>query len=419
MDTRIHRGAVEIGGSCIEVRAGNGDRIVLDVGRPLSAGWADDIPLPAVPGLAEPDPTLLGVILSHPHLDHYGLMGQVHQDVPVYIGAEAAAVLEAASFFSPVSGSIVPAGHLRHREPFALGPFTITPYLNDHSAFDAYSLLIEADGRRLFYTGDIRAHGRKATLFEQLLADPPESVNALLMEGTHVRPDPAYDDARFETEAELEDRFVETIAATDGAVVVFGSAQNLDRLVTVFRATKRSGRGLVVDLYGATVAAATRSTIPQPGFDRLRVWVPQRQRVKVKQAKQFDRVAWIKDQRVFPEELATDPGRFVFHVPSSTASELLAAGVLTSTGLAVWSMWEGYLKQPSGIRLKADLAAAGAELVSLHTSGHASVTDLRRLVDAVSPSCVVPIHSEATGRFADVFPGVVQRLDGEWWKVGM
>jgi ribonuclease J len=36
-----------------------------------------------------------------------------------------------------------------------------------HSAYDAYSLLIGADGQRLFYSADFRGHGRKAALFEQ------------------------------------------------------------------------------------------------------------------------------------------------------------------------------------------------------------------------------------------------------------
>lgn len=347
MEVRIHRGAAEIGGNCIEVRAGGGSRLVLDVGRPLSAGWGDEVALPAVPGLAEADPSLLGIVLSHPHLDHYGLLAGVEAEVPVFMGEEAARVVNAAAFFSPISGSVTPAGFLRHREAFDLGPFRITPFLNDHSAFDAYSLLIEGDGRSLFYTGDLRAHGRKAAMFEELVRRPPQA-DVLLMEGTHVRVDGGHDDARFETESELEDRFVEAIGRTAGAVVVLGSAQNLDRLVTVFRATKRSGRDLVVDLYGATVAAATRDTIPQPGFDRYRVWVPQRQRVKVKQAREFDRVAWIKECRVFPEELAADPSRWVFHVPSSSADELVRAGVLTAHGLAAWSLWGGYLDQPSG-----------------------------------------------------------------------
>jgi ribonuclease J len=158
MRVRIHRGAHEIGGNCIEVVSGD-DRIVLDLGRPLNAAWDDDVALPDVDGLTGGDPHLLGVLLSHPHLDHHGLARQLTDDVPVYMGADAARILEAAAFFSPISVSPTVARTFRDREAFDLGPFTITPYLVDHSAYDAYSLLIEAGGRRLFYSGDFRGHG--------------------------------------------------------------------------------------------------------------------------------------------------------------------------------------------------------------------------------------------------------------------
>ena len=412
----MHRGTQEIGGSCVEVEAGDGRRIVLDLGRPLGAAWGEPVEFPDIAGLRSPDPSLLGLLISHPHADHYGLAADLEVELPIYIGEEAARLLAAAVFFSPVSATLDCAGYLRHREPFALGPFTITPYLVDHSGFDAYSLLIEADGQRLFYTGDLRAHGRKAALFEQLLRDPPASVDVLLMEGTHARIDGAHDEAIFETEAELEERFVEACRAIEGAVVVFGSAQNLDRLVTVYRAAKRSDRLCVVDLYGATVARATRETIPQPGFDALRVYVPQPQRVRVKESGEFHRVAAIAQCRVFPEALAGDPGRFLLHVPSSTAGELLRAGVLDPSALAVWSLWDGYLAEPSGIRLRAALDAAGVPLVHLHTSGHASVTDLRRLVAELTPTRVVPIHSEAGDRYPELFPNVDRQADGIWWE---
>lgn len=417
MRVRIHRGAHEIGGSCIELEAGDGGRVVLDLGRPLSAGWNDDVPLPDVAGLEQPDPSLLGLIISHPHLDHYGLAVDLDVDLPIYIGQEAASLLEAAAFFSPLSGKLEPAGHLHHQETFRLGPFAITPFVSDHSAFDAYSLLVEADGKRLFYTGDLRAHGRKAALFEQLMREPPSDVQALLMEGTHVRVDGSHDEATFQTEFDLEERFVSLCENTDGAVVTFGSVQNLDRLVTVFRAAKRSGRILVVDLYGATVAAATRETIPQPGFEGLRVYVPWRQRVRVKQSEEFWRVNEIWPHRVFPEKLAADPSRWLFHVPSSTAKELIDANVLGSEGIAVWSLWDGYLSEPSGLRLQAMLEEHGVTMVHVHTSGHASVADLRRLVDALAPARVVPIHSEAGERFTELFPRVEAHADGEWWEV--
>lgn len=291
----------------------------------------------------------------------------------------------------------------------------MTPYLADHSAFDSYSLLVEADGRRLFYTGDLRGHGRKARLFEQLLADPPTAIDVLMCEGTSVRTDGAGDDERFRTETELEHELTALAGATAGAVAVLGSAQNLDRLVTAYRAARRSGRQLVVDLYTATVAAATRPTIPQLGFPDLRIYVPQRQRVRVKQSGEFARVAAIRDVRIFGEELAATPGKFLHHVPSSTAGELIRAGALGPDGVALWSMWDGYLEERSGIALRASLAAAGVPFASLHTSGHASVPDLQRLATAMNAAALVPIHTEAPERFPALFDRVVRRADGEWW----
>lgn len=409
----MHRGAHEIGGNCIEVEEG-ADRIVLDLGRPLSAGWDDEVPLPDIGGLTAPDPKMHGVVLSHPHLDHYGLAAQLGDGVPVYLGAEAAEVLAAASFFSPVSRRPALAGYLRDRTPLGLGPFTVTPFLADHSAFDAYSLLVESNGRRLFYTGDIRGHGRKAALFDRLVANPPRA-EVLLMEGTNVRSAPGTTPRR--TETDVEDELVDTFEATRGLVAVFSSAQNLDRLVTVFRAARRAGRTLVVDLYTATVAQATgRPSIPQPGFDGLAVYVPQRQRVRVAQTREFERVASVADVRMYPEDLVADRGNIAYLGTSSTAEELIDSGALHG-GAVAWSLWPGYLDQPSGARLRSLLAEAGVPLVHHHTSGHAYVEDLGRLVDAFKDARVVPIHSEATDRFADHFPRVETHADHEWWEV--
>ena len=137
------------------------------------------------------------------------------------------------------------------------------PAPNDHSAYDAYSLLVEADSGRLFYTGDIRGHGRKARLFTELLDDPPSDVDVLLTEGTNLRaaqqPKPAV------TEAAVEQAMTDVFTSTPGMALVAASAQNIDRLVTINRATLRADRDLVMDAYTADVARATgNDNIPRP-----------------------------------------------------------------------------------------------------------------------------------------------------------
>jgi ribonuclease J len=52
-----------------------------------------------------------------------------------------------------------------------------------------------------------------------------------------------------------------------------------------------------------------------------------------------------------------------------------------------------------------------------HSSGHAGIADLQRLVAALAPGKVVPIHSAAGDRFRELFAGVERHADGEWWPV--
>lgn len=415
MRARIHRGAREIGGNCVELEAG-GKRLVLDLGRPLDAEPARKVDLPDIPGLGLPDDgSLLGVVLSHPHQDHYGLAPQVSPSVPIYVGKAASSILDAAAFFTPSGIRLRPTGFLEDRRRFALGPFAITPYLVDHSGFDSYALLVEGGGRRLFYSGDFRAHGRKASLVRKLCEQPPEGVDVLLLEGTHVRGD---DRAIVGLgELEVEHAMAKTFESTRGLVVVFSSTQNVDRLVTIYRACKRAKRRLVVDLYAATVAAATgRDTIPRPGFPQLHVYVPNRQRILVKESKEFERVEALTRHRIYPDEIRERAAELVLMIQGSTLRELAGAGCLKDAG-AIWSLWPGYLDQTSGKRTARLLEELGVPLIHLHSSGHAPVEDLQALAGAIGSARVVPIHTSAPHRFHELFSNVEQHADGEWWEI--
>lgn len=152
----VHRGAHEIGSSCIEVTAPDGARLILDAGRPLGAPQDVRGLLPATLDLARP----ATVLFSHPHLDHWGLIEELPSMWPVWSGEKAAVLIRLTSGL--FAGSMSRPIHTWHSRvgTFALDGFVITPFLTDHSAPDAYMLLIEAAGRRILYTGS--AHLRFA-----------------------------------------------------------------------------------------------------------------------------------------------------------------------------------------------------------------------------------------------------------------
>ena len=68
MKACIYRGTKQVGGTCVELVAGN-QRLLLDFGLPLDGDPADKSLVPPVN-----TDNLCGTVISHPHIDHYGLL---------------------------------------------------------------------------------------------------------------------------------------------------------------------------------------------------------------------------------------------------------------------------------------------------------------------------------------------------------
>ena len=62
-----------------------------------------------------------------------------------------------------------------------------------------------------------------------------------------------------------------------------------------------------------------------------------------------------------------------------TSSPLLAWWVTGAR--AIWSQWEGYLERESGQNFQQELARREIPFEQIHTSGHASISDLKRLTE--------------------------------------
>jgi ribonuclease J len=84
----------------------------------------------------------------------------------------------------------------------------------------------------------------------------------------------------------------------------------------------------------------------------------------------------------------------------------------------IWSQWDGYLTNPANEAFRAKLADREVRFEIIHTSGHASIADLKRLAAAMAPDVLVPVHTFDGDRYADLFGmNVRRRLDVEWWGV--
>lgn len=407
----VHRATREIGGNCIEI-AHQGARILLDVGRPLEAPPEAEGLLAATLDRTAP---VAGVLISHAHQDHYGLLSETPADWPVWCGAPTAALIRASLALSD-KPCLHRFQHWKSGQLFHLGPFTIRPLLTDHSAFDAHMLEIEVAGRRIFYSGDFRRHGRKGKLVEALLAKPPAPCDVLLLEGTNLGSTKPH-----LPETALEDQFVSLFRQTTGRVFVQGSAQNIDRMVTLFRACRKTGRTLVIDLYAAFVleALAMQGTIPQPDWSGIRVVFTRALADRYRKLGHGDFVdRMVRPNGISARAVVTRPGPWVILLRKSLMAPFARSGLCPGPeDRWVWSSWRGYLDTSDGQAARDWFAPAGLAPCHIHTSGHAAPQDLLALAQALQPRRLVPIHGAAWDDFGTDFPAVHRLRDGETLEI--
>ena len=413
----IHRGHYEIGGMCIEVAADDGARILLDLGMPLTMPDGGDFPrgtpqrptaelisegiLRDVSGVFPHDlsaPDIAAIILTHSHLDHYGLAHHAHPAIPVYGSEGTISVLEVGRVFFPTSDLPKDLRRLPSDGPLVLGDLTVTAIPVDHAAPDSRALLIEGDGQRLLYTGDLRAHGRTGFRFENMLKDKRlHGVDWLLIEGTTLGSSGGTHG--LSTESDVEDDLVELAqGCTDQLVAVVASGQNVDRLVSCFRAAKRSGRLLVIDPYQAYVLmklAPLSKSIPQFSWDGIRVNFAPHQVSRLKDAGMMELVVEMSEQgKVTSDELAAAPGRYLMCTRSGYGLTKLFDKIGSDRITLAWSMWSGYWEREGcAMREWAHREAVAPRFV--HSGGHAWPEDLERLVDAVDARQVVWVHTDS------------------------
>ncbi len=423
---RIHRGADAIGGTCVELAA-EGKRLILDIGLPLMKNGGGDLDaesvqnptvcngvVPDVSGLIDGDPSLLGVVISHAHLDHYGLAEHLHASIPVFMSEESKALIGVANIFYPEQARLPSVldrcTAYNHGSSFTIGPFTVTPYLMDHSAFGASSLLIEACGKRILYSGDMRAHGRKAALF-RALPRRVGHVDCMLMEGTTLggRHHVGYD-----SEAAVEEGLVE-VFRHNHATLVLGSGSNVDWLVSLYRASKRTNKLLVIDLYQYYLLTRLKRfspSLPPHEGDHIRVFYP---RSQAKALEEHGLVSVMTKEafhrRISREKICSRPEKMVVRLALGEMARLAKQMPGQERLRFVYSMWRGYLERDP--RMADFPRQYGGEWKCIHASGHAWLEDLQWLTKQIQPTMLVPIHSLHGDDFLRHFPNVVRILDGE------
>lgn len=384
MKIHIHRGQNQIGGSIIEIST-EATKIIFDVGINLDEDTT--INVPEIKGLFYGVKEYDAVFISHYHSDHFGLLDYIVPDIPIYIGERAYKIISAAQSYREIKSEFSPS-FLYDRIPICIGNIKITPIECDHSAFDSYMFLIEADNKTILYTGDFRGNGRKD--YNNLIEILPK-VDAVIIEGTTL--------SREDTITNIEEEFLEDIAIKElkkhtGPAFVMMSAMNIDRLITCYNAAKNTDRIFLEDLYTAGIACAASKNIPNPiEFADVKVFMTDGN------SKRHEDLNKYGDAKISKYSIAKQ--RYLMCIRQSMKNYLEKLNKLQSfeDGVLFYGMWKGYQEQKDMQEFLEFMKSKGVKIHTLHTSGHADVNTIECLIDKIKPQIIIPVHTENSSWF--------------------
>lgn len=414
-EVKIHRGLDQIGG-CITEISTDTSRVFIDFGQNLPGNGEPTTP--------EEDEKLVAsifasnlkgyeaVFYTHGHEDHVGLFEYIPDNVPQYMSEGTKALLsikydvlyEGAKLkveelqtkeceekeYSEAINSLVNADNKRkllnrmnvwsktppRKEPegIVVGDIKVTPFFNCHSIYDSHMFLIEADGKRIWHTGDYREHGYMGKGLFPTLKKYATDIDVLIIEGTMLKRD---DKCIHEREVSQK---MACVMQAFKYVFVLASATDIERLATIKEAAKRAGKPLYIwslfmkrtmGLFTERESKLSYGLFAfTPLFYRERLYRKLKRKgfAMIVGTSQIDRVRELLD-----------------NLPQGET-------------LLIYSSWDGYYKDPEQVKVNPkykEYREMFHNVVDIHTSGHADRSTIKRVVETIHAKEVICIHKEA------------------------
>lgn len=414
----IHRGTSQIGGNIIEIGTEK-TRLIFDAGANLppldDSSYTDPI---EIEGLTFGQPAFDAVFISHHHNDHSGLIKRILPGIPVWAGRETARILEVISDFigSPegrIQNFFAGGGNCM---PNHIGDITVTPIGVDHSAYDAYMFLIQADGKNVLYTGDYRAVEEVPETIQRLIGISGK-LDVLITEGTNIRPVRREEEVTpnaLQGEAAVEEEALKIMKSAEGTVFVLCSSTNEPRIRAIDAACKRAGRKPCHDLF----MTAVRGSLAELDECKPQSFVARR--VKAEQAPRIHR----HFERYFKQQKLVGAASLArFKAPQTvfvrTSMQKFLKKYLAARGgsghVLIYSMWDGYRETKPVRDFMQFCSERGIKVVSLHCSGHAYRNAIKGLIWRLNPKTLIPIHCDPNARalFEQMHDNCILLQDGE------
>ena len=394
-------------GANYTVISSSGKKIMIDYGQTLPGStkeqqdfdWKND--------------TVDAVFFTHYHGDHVGRILEIPKDIPLYMGSTARLIM--LNIHRRLSR--YPKHHKEQMEYVELleneerihlftegkpcemiGDIEVIPYSVDHSAYDAYMLLVKTPDENILHTGDFREHGYRGSkivkLLERLVLPKADGrIDTLIIEGTMME----RQGEKVRTEYELQQEATK-LFHTHKYVFLVCSSTNLDTLASFHKAALKNhmytycySDYLLEQLKTFTETAGKRTNLYKFKNTYL-----------VELDRKIAHKDWIEPKS--QENIMREYGFLCMIKPGKQYAEWIER-FADLQPLLIYSLWGGYLDYKCDAYNKewADFFAPyikSSQYLSLHTSGHATPDTIAKIIETVNPQKrIYPMHTGKAEEF--------------------
>jgi len=287
----------------------------------------------------------------------------------------------------------------RTGDVFKVADMTFHPIHVDHSVPAAYGFVVEADGGVLAYTGDLRVHGPRKDMTEDFIRKCVEKgVDVLVTEGTRI------DESEYNSEESVMAGLLEITSRSRGKLVsVVVGMLDFDRLNTILKVAESAERIPVISLHHAHVLNSLkkgklRINVPRLEEDRLVAYLERRRTGTYSKsdypgwmAELIDEVPTVKE-----DDLRSRQDRYILILSKAEDIIDLADVKPPPRSPFILSTSEPHSEEQE---LEMDKINNWVNLLGLsfhhvHSSGHANSMDLFKIIEAIGPRKIVPVHTE-------------------------
>ncbi|RLG33273.1 hypothetical protein DRN97_05440 [Methanosarcinales archaeon] len=389
--------------------------------------------LPPLKGLYkndETEPSIDAVLLSHPHLDHYGYLKYLKDDIPIICG-EATKTIIIAKELSGLSASGYQIANLTKSRGLEIlkefvtfrtnrppsSPIVFNPVHVDHSVPGAYGLILETSRGNVVYTGDFRLHGPYYQMTEEFIAAAKESEpSALIIEGTNIV------NAKISSEAEVKTKIIPVIEHTKGLAMAGFSINDIDRLRSFYEAAHATGRKLAISMKQAFLLHKLESDPHLSIFplddSNISIFVKEKKKLYLWEQEitnHYDNIIDASDVEKMQNELILTTSFY-------DMNELIAIKPISGSTYILSQ------SEPFNEEMEIDfekmlnwLERFGVPQYHIHVSGHALPYQLKWAIEEINPEKVFLVHTEKPELYkrflSDLDMAIVSPEEGKEYEV--